>query len=98
MAKAYWVVCYRSISDPAARVEYTRLAVPAVLVGGGRYLARGGVAKTYEAGINQRTVLVEFDSLAQAIATYESPSYQAALAVLGNAAERDVRIVESLDD
>jgi len=98
MAKAYWVVCYRSISSPAARVEYTKLAVPAVLDGGGRYLARGGVAKTYEGGINQRTVLVEFDSLAQAIATYESPGYQAALAVLGNAAERDIRIVESLDD
>jgi len=61
MAKAYWVVCYRSISDPAAREEYTKLAIPAVLAGGGRYLARGGVAKTYEAGINQRTVLVEFD-------------------------------------
>src|SRR5260370_42561780 len=98
MVKAYWVVCYGSISDPAARVEYTRLAVPAVLVGGGRYLARGGVAKTYEAGINQGTVLVEFDSLAQAIATYESPSYQAALAFLGNAAERGVAIVKNLTD
>src|SRR6516162_352601 len=73
-------------------------AIPAVLVGGGRYLARSGVAKTYEVGINQRTVLVEFDSLAQAIATYDSPGYQAALAVLGNAAERDVRIVEGVDD
>jgi uncharacterized protein (DUF1330 family) len=93
-----WVVCYRSISDPAAREEYTKLAVPAVLAGGGRYLTRGGVAKTYEAGINQRTVLVEFNSLAQAIATYDSPDYQAALAVLGNAAERDVRIVEAADD
>jgi uncharacterized protein (DUF1330 family) len=98
MAKAYWVVCYRSISDPAAREEYTKLAIPAVLDSGGRYLARGGVAKAYEAGINQRTVLVEFDSLAQAIVTYDSPGYQAALAVLGNAAERDVRIVEGVDD
>ena len=31
-------------------------------------------------------------------ATYESSGYRAALAVLGNAAERDIRIVESLDD
>ena len=98
MGKAYWVVCYRSISDPAAREKYTKLAIPAVLAGGGRYLARGGVTKTYEAGINQRTVLVEFSSLAQAIATYDSPGYQAAVAVLGNAAERDVRIVEAADD
>jgi uncharacterized protein (DUF1330 family) len=67
MAKAYWVVCYRSISDPAARDAYTKLAVPAVLASGGRFLARGLPAKTYEGGIDQRTVLVEFDSLAQAI-------------------------------
>jgi uncharacterized protein (DUF1330 family) len=98
MAKAYWVVCYRSISNPLARDEYTKLAVPAVLAGGGRFLARDRPAKTYDAGIDQRTVLVEFDSLAQAIATHDSPSYQAALAVLGNAAERDMRVVEGVDD
>jgi uncharacterized protein (DUF1330 family) len=97
MAKAYWVVCYRSISDPAARGEYTKLAIPAVLAAGGRYLVRGGPAKVYEAGIDQRTVVVEFDSLAQAIAAYEGRGYQAALAVLGNSAERDVRIVETID-
>ena len=96
MAKAYWVVCYRSISDPAARDEYTKLAVPAVLAGGGRFLARGTPSKTYEAGIDQRTVLVEFDNLAQAIAAHDSPGYQAALAVLGNAAERDLRIIEGV--
>ena len=73
MAKAYWVVCYRSISDPAARDAYTKLAVPAVLASGGRFLARGLPAKTYEGGIDQRTVLVEFDSLAQAIAAHDSP-------------------------
>ena len=97
MAKAYWVVCYRSITNSAARDEYTKLAVPAVLASGGRFLARGAPAKTYESGIDQRTVLVEFDSLAQAIAAHDSPAYQAALAVLGNAAERDLRIVEGVD-
>ena len=60
MAKAYWVVCYRSISDPAARDEYTKLAVAAVLASG-RFLARGIPAKTYEAGIDQRTVLGSVD-------------------------------------
>ena len=74
MAKAYWVVCYRSISDPAALNEYAKLAAPAILAGGGRFLARGGTAKTYDAGIDQRTVLVEFDSLAQAIATHAAPA------------------------
>ena len=98
MAKAYWVVCYRSISDPAARDAYTKLAVPAVLAGGGRFLARGLPAKAYESGINERTVLVEFDSLAQAIATHDGPDYKAALSVLGNAADRDLRIVEGVEN
>ena len=96
MAKAYWVVCYRSISDSAALNEYAKLAAPAILAGGGRFLARGGTAKTYDAGIDQRTVLVEFDSLAQAIATHDSPGYQAALGVLDNAVERDMRVVEGI--
>jgi uncharacterized protein (DUF1330 family) len=97
MAKAYWVVCYRSISDPAAREAYTKLAVPAVLASGGRFLARGNPAKTYEGGIDQRTVLIEFDTLAQAISAHDSPGYQAALAALGSSAERDLRIIEGVD-
>ena len=68
-----------------------------MLAAGGRFLARGTPAEVYEGGVQQRTVLVEFDSLTQAIAAHDSPGYQAALAVLGNAAERDLRIVEGID-
>ena len=52
MAKAYWIGCYRSISDPAALAEYAKLAGPAIIAAGGRFLARSGTAKTYEAGID----------------------------------------------
>jgi uncharacterized protein (DUF1330 family) len=98
MAKAYWVVCYRSIADPEAREKYTKIAVPAVLAAGGRFLARGIAAKAYEHGVKERTVVVEFESLAKAIAAHDSRDYQAALAVLGNGAERDLRIVEGIDE
>ncbi len=97
MAKAYWISCYRSISNPDALAAYAKLAGPAITAGGGRFLARGVAAKTYEAGLQQRTVLIEFDSLAQAIAAHDSPGYQAALAALGNGAERDLRIVEGVE-
>jgi uncharacterized protein (DUF1330 family) len=97
MAKAYWIACYRSISNPDALAAYAKLAGPAIAASGGRFLARGGTAKTYEAGIAQRTVLIEFESVAKAIATHDSPGYQAALEALGNAAERDMRIVEGVD-
>jgi len=40
-------------------------------------------------------VVIEFDTVERAVAAYESPGYQHALKVLGDAAERDIRIVEA---
>jgi len=94
MAKGYWIAFYRSVSNPEALAEYSKLAGPAIQAGGGRFLARGTAARAFEAGLIQRSVLIEFDSVEMAIAAYESPAYQAALRVLDGAAERDVRILE----
>ena len=96
MAKAYWIACYREIKNPEALAAYAKLAVPALTKAGGRPLARGIPAKAMEAGLKERTVLIEFDSLANAIAAYESSDYQAALKLLGNAVVRDLRIVEGV--
>ena len=94
MAKGYWISCYRSISNPEALAAYAKLAGPAIQAAGGRFVVRGAPAKTYEQGLNQRTVVVEFESVAKAIEVHDGPAYQAALKVLGNAVERDFRIVE----
>jgi uncharacterized protein (DUF1330 family) len=94
--KAYWITFYHSISDPEALAAYAALAVPAIEAGGGRILARGVAAHAFEGGIRERTVLVEFDSLEQARRTYESPAYQAAVAKLAGAAQRDLRLLEGL--
>ena len=96
MPKAYWIGCYRKISDEAALSEYAKLAGPAIIAGGGRFLARGGVAKVFEAGLFERTVLVEFDSVEQAEQTYNSAAYRAALDRIAGKVERDIRIVESV--
>ena len=96
MPKGYWVACYRSISNPDALAAYAKLAAPAIAAAGGRFLARGNAAKAYEAGIAQRVVLIEFDSVERAIAAHDSEAYQAALKVFGKAADRDLRIVEGV--
>lgn len=96
MPKAYWVSCYRSIKDPDRLAEYAKLAGPAIQAGGGRFLARGMPDKVYEQGLMQRTVIVEFDSLATAHRVHDGPGYQQALAVLGDAVERDFRIIEGV--
>jgi uncharacterized protein (DUF1330 family) len=96
MAKAYWVATYRSISNPEALAAYAKLAGPSIQAGGGKFLVRGTPAKTYEAGLDQRTVVIEFDSVAAATAAHDSPGYQEALRALGNGAERDIRILEGV--
>ena len=93
MAKAYWISCYRSISDPAKVAAYATLATAAFAKTNARTLARGMAAKAYEAGQLERTVVFEFDSVEDAIALHDSPDYQAALVALGDGAVRDLRIV-----
>jgi len=96
MAKGYWICFYRSISNPDAIAEYAKLAGPAIQGGGGRFLGRGLPSKTYEAGKNMRTVIIEFDSVQQATATFESKAYQDACKVIDGAAERDIRVIEGI--
>jgi uncharacterized protein (DUF1330 family) len=96
MAKAYWVATYRSVTDPDKLAAYAKLSGPAISAAGGRILARGMPSLVYELGLEQRTVLIEFDSVEQARAAHDSSAYQEALAVLGNGAERDIRIIEGI--
>jgi uncharacterized protein (DUF1330 family) len=96
MAKAYLVVTYRSIKDQEKWSAYAKLAGPAIQKAGGRFIVRGMPAETFEKGMNERVVVVEFDSLDKATAAHASPAYQEALRALGNGAERDMRLVEGL--
>jgi len=96
MAKAYWVATYKSISNPDALAAYAKLAGPAIQAAGGKFLARGVAAKAYESGLLQRSVVIEFESVAAAEAAHDSPGYQEALRALGKGADRDMRIIEGV--
>ena len=93
MPKAYWVTTYRAVNDAEKVAAYAKLAGPALMSAGGRFIARGEPSTVYELGVKQRTVVLEFESVEQAVAAHDSPAYQEALAVLGDGAERDMRIV-----
>jgi uncharacterized protein (DUF1330 family) len=95
MAKAYWIAAYRSVRDPDALAAYAKVGGPALQKAGGRVLARGLPAQVYDGRLKERTVLIEFDSVEQAIAAHDGAAYQAALRALGNAVDRDLRIVEA---
>jgi uncharacterized protein (DUF1330 family) len=97
MAKAYWVVTYRSLKNRAAWKAYAELAQPAIRDAGGRFLALGKPAKTYELGMDESVVLIEFDSLEKAIACHDTPAYTEALEALGSGnVERDIRVMEGV--
>lgn len=98
MKKGYWVVAYRAIKDEATLKEYGKLAIPAIQAGGGKTVVRTADAiEAHESGVKERIVVMEFESFEKAKATYHSAAYQAALKVLGSAADRDFRIVEGVE-
>jgi uncharacterized protein (DUF1330 family) len=96
MPKAYAVVSYRSTPDPQRLAEYAKLALPAVAPFGARILARGDATIALKHGLKERTVVVEYPSLEQAIAANSSATYAEAVKALGGVV-RDFRIIEGLE-
>lgn len=95
MKKGYWVAAYRSISDGSALKSYAALAIPAIESFGGRLLTGpASQVEAHEAGLQQLTIIVEFESYDRAVSAYKSEAYRKALQALGSGAERDFRIVE----
>ena len=97
MPKAYWISAYQEVRNPDALAAYAKLAGPALAAAGGRFVVRGMPSAVKEAGLMQRTVIVEFDNIQAALAAYDSPGYREALAALGaDAVVREIRIVEGV--
>jgi uncharacterized protein (DUF1330 family) len=98
MPKAYLLVSHRRpVKDLEAWRAYAKLAGPAMMAAGGRFLIRNKPAKTYEAGLNENVIVIEFDNMDKALAAYDTPAYKEALKALGsNNAERDMRVVEGV--
>lgn len=91
---AYWINTFTAIRDEKRLQAYAELAGPAMVQGGGRFLARGNPTCALEGATLLRITLIEFPDAATALAAYESPGYQEALRVLGDAADREIRIIE----
>jgi uncharacterized protein (DUF1330 family) len=98
MAPAYWISTFTAIRDDEKVAAYAALAGPAIHAAGGRFLARGNAAHAFGGGTTTRTSLILFDSVEQAAAAYHSAPYQEALAALGDAADREIRIVAGVPD
>jgi uncharacterized protein (DUF1330 family) len=96
MAKAYWIV-NNLITDPAAYEAYKAANAAPFAAYGARFLVRAGAQTVREGQAHPRSVVIEFASMADAVACYESPEYQAALALRKEAATGSLIIVEGYD-
>ena len=89
MAKGYFLSVHRSEADPIKKAAYNLLARDA--------LEKAGEKLTvHENGVNQSTVLIEFNTFDEAINAYHSGVYQEALLALDNGADRDIRIFDGI--
>ena len=96
MPKAY-VVVNVAIRDPERYKDYIQAATPTVAAHGGRYVVRGGRAEKLEGEISvNRIVVLEFPNYAQAKDWYDSPEYQAALAIRQSCSEGTIILVEAM--
>lgn len=95
--KAYWIA-HVDVTDPAQYGFYTQRAPAVFAQYGGRMLARGGRSQAMEGRATpQRSVVIEFDSYAQAQACYQSSEYRAAASLRAGAARAEVIIVEGCE-
>ena len=87
---AYLVVDCK-VTDASRYEDYKRLAQTAVARHGGRYLVRGGQTVVLEGGWQpNRIVVLEFPTLEQAQAFYDSPEYAAARVARKGAAQMNM--------
>ncbi len=93
---AYWISLYREVRDDEKLAAYAELAGPALTAAGGTFLARGMPEAVYEDAVHGRAVLIEFPSVAAALAAHDGDAYQEALTALGDGAVRDLRIVPAV--
>jgi uncharacterized protein (DUF1330 family) len=93
MPKGYWVV-HIDVDDANTYQTYKDFVRPFLAANGGRFLIAGGSQSVVEGAVRPRTVVVEFDSLAEAERVYHSEEYQTGMQERLASSRADFAIVE----
>lgn len=92
-----FIIAKVNVTDPEGFATYRELVAPTIAAAGGRYRVRGGEVRVLEGKWSPaRLVMLEFDSMAEARAWYESDAYAPARALRQRTATSDVILVEGL--
>lgn len=94
---AAYVIIDVNVRDGETYERYKQLASAAVAAYGGRYLARGGATQTLEGDWwPSRMVILEFPTMQQGRAWWDSPEYGPARALRQACADSEILLVEGV--
>ena len=96
MAKAYWIARV-DVRDPETYKSYVETAKPAFVRHQAKFLARGGRTEVLEGKARARNVIIEFPSMEEALACYNSPEYTAARAIRQTVSDGEFVLVEAAE-
>jgi uncharacterized protein (DUF1330 family) len=96
MARGYWIAQV-DVTDAEGYKAYIRENASAFHKFGGRFLVRGGRSEVVEGQVRSRTVVIEFEDYATALACYRSPEYAKALTLRTANSIADVLVIEGYD-
>ena len=94
---AAYVIAHIDVKDPTRYEDYKKMVPPSLEKFGGRFIVRGGRTHTLEGDwAPKRFVMVEFPSVEQAKAWWDSPEYRAARDLRWATAESQMIIAEGI--
>jgi len=96
MPKAYWIARV-DVRDPDTYKSYVQTATPAFQRHKAKFLARGGRTEVLEGKARARNVIIEFPSMEEALACYNSPEYTAARAIRQTVSDGEFVLVEAAE-
>ena len=90
-----YIIADVQVTDPEAYVGYTKLVPATVKAYGGKFIVRGGAAENMEGDWEpNRVVVLEFESVAQAKAWYNSEEYREPRGIRHGASHGKMIVVE----
>ena len=93
-----YIVVQISIYDPVTYEHYMKIAPPSIAAYGGRYIVRGGPSEVLEGSWQpKRLVVLEFSSVDQARAWWDSPEYAPAKAIRQRSADTEMLLIAGIE-
>lgn len=97
MRKGYWIATV-DVANAAGYQAYVAANKTVFEKYDGRFLVRNGERTVVEGSVRSRVVVIEFDSYGRALECYQSPEYQAVIALRAPHSQADIVVIEGYQE